>query len=614
MTNKPFHILAAIACAILAASCAEPAGAPAILSFSFLKADNPALPADVVGTIDDELSTIELRLPASVADYSSLKPTIGVSNGAVVAPAAPADYSASPTPISVAHEGGEQRTYLVTVAEAIAPAPATALLFTEYYAGTGYGYGYSDKRNRWVELTNVSDDPVDLAQYRLVKRARVGGARVEARDVSVRLSGILAAGASLVIYNGATNTTRFPLSGAVGAPDILVSDAAYNGVLDCDGDDGFQLVRDGVVLDVLGPNGGMGADYYWGREKRMLRKRDNVPSEAWAPLQWISYGVKNNATDYANAGASTDSYDSDHVSLSFFAFEYLETPAYGIIDEEATTVTIAVPRGTDLASVVVSIGVEGMGASAQGKVLISGETALDFSSNVTIKAFADDGSTFSTYTVRVIYERAFAYTERNYAFDGGIAALKASFGTPNVSGLTAVKSFESTTISGILTGKNVSYAYKPDSANVTYSNCFFLQDSTGGILIWADDQVDYPLGTRLRVEIDKALLYYFMPVVIAYGEVSRVDADTYDIYYKEGNYANVAALGSVYRYSGAIASGMADYNEGTFSGSLMFQGVDNVAGLADRLETGDTGSFYGPALVSYGKYKMCISQLEQIQQ
>lgn len=601
MTNKPFHILAAIACAILAASCAEPAGAPAILSFSFLKADNPALPADVVGTIDDELSTIELRLPASVADYSSLKPTIGVSNGAVVAPAAPADYSASPTPISVAHEGGEQRTYLVTVAEAIAPAPATALLFTEYYAGTGYGYGYSDKRNRWVELTNVSDDPVDLAQYRLVKRARVGGARVEARDVSVRLSGILAAGASLVIYNGATNTTRFPLSGAVGASDILVSDAAYNGVLDCDGDDGFQLVRDGAVLDVLGPNGGLGADYCWGREKRMLRKRDSAPSATWAPLQWISYGVRNNAEDYTSAGDDTAALPGTTAKLTFFAFERLDEPVYGIVNEAAKTVALAVPSGTDLSSIVVSIGVEGQGATVGTTVILSGETALDFRAPVTVRVFASDQTTVQDYVVTVIYQRDFEYTTTNYSFDGGIGTLKAALSS-------SVTTYAADTyIEGIVTAKDVYFKYAAAS-----DYCFFLQDSTGGIMIWTDAGIDAPLGTRLRVEVIKGLLSYTMPIISECGEISMVDADTYDIYYKEGSYANVAALGSVYRYSGTIAAGMADYNEGTFSGSLMFQGVDNVAGLAELLETGDTGSFYGPILVSYSKYKMCLSQLEQI--
>jgi len=118
-----------------------------------------------------------------------------------------------------------------------------------------------------------------------------------------------------------------------------------------------------------------------------------------------------------------------------------------------------------------------------------------------------------------------------------------------------------------------------------------------------------PIGSRVRVEVIKGVSSYTMPLVYQHGAITRVDADTYDIHYDTGAYNSAAALGKVYEWTGSIASGMADYDEGIFSGALMFQGV---TALADLLETGDTATYYGPVQVSYSKYKMCLSDPEQI--
>jgi hypothetical protein len=56
---------------------------------------------------------------------------------------------------------------------------------------------------------------------------------------------------------------------------------------------------------------------------------------------------------------------------------------------------------------------------------------------------------------------------------------------------------------------------------------------------------------------------------------------------------------------------MADHNEGTFTGTMQFQSLNEFATL---LETNDTGTFYGPILYGYSKYKMCIGSREQIQE
>ncbi|MBN1519748.1 MAG: hypothetical protein JW923_06630 [Spirochaetales bacterium] len=586
--------------ASLAGACRGPFAPPSVLSFGFRAGDNAAagLAEDVWASIDHELGVITVRLPDTVADYSSLKAAVSLPEGSSALPSVPTDYSLSPTALVVANEDGLQSVYLVDVGQRAAPAPADAVLFTEYYAGTGYDLG--GDRNRWIEITNKSAAIVDLAQYRLVKVARLNGQRVPSLDQDVALRGQLAAGASLVLYADMIKASRFLLSSTVLAPDLLYSDIGFNGIIDFNGDDGYQLTRNGVILDVLGPNGGTGADYYWGREKRMLRKSGTNPTATWNHLDWITYGLANNSSDAANAGAQTPALPTDRKVLTFFAFERLAEPSYGIIDEAAKTVSIAAPQGTDLSSVIVSVGVEGLGAWAQGETIVSGETALDLRTATEIWVYPTVGSTYQSYTVQAIISDPMEYTTTPYSFNGGIGALlSASIKYPEAS-------FPMTVIEGVVTAKNVYYKYSSDA-----DECFFIQDSSGGIMIWTDVGVDAPIGSRVRVEAIKGIRNYTMPIIYEHGKISRVDAQTYDIYYETDAYNNLSALGRVFRYTGVIEQGMADYDEGAFSvdAGLRFQGLPAIASL---LETGDSGSFYGPIQVSYSKYKMCLSQEEQI--
>jgi len=249
----------------------------------------------------------------------------------------------------------------------------------------------------------------------------------------------------------------------------------------------------------------------------------------------------------------------------------------------------------------VSVGQEGMGASIGTRILVSGETAVNFTVPVEVVVWAEDQVTHNGYDITVVQSRPVEYTTTNYAFNGGIAAALSLL----PSGYTVFTYPANTFIEGVLTAKNVLYKY-----STTYYDCFFIQDSGGGYFVWSDVGIDAPIGSRIRVQIMRGQRNYTMPMIIEHGTIARVDAQTYDIYYKTGNYyGNIGALGLVYQYSGAIQLGMADYNEGTFSGNLMFQGLDEFAKL---LETGDAGSFYGPILISYNKYKMCIGSEEQI--
>lgn len=577
-------------------SCAPVPDAPELLAFTFRAADNPVLSADVAGAIDTETGFVTVRLPATVSDYSNLVATVEVTEGNVILPALPKDFSRNPTALTVGNDLGEQITYLVDVAEETPYAPADAVLFTEYYSGTGYDL--SGDKNRWLEITNRSATAnVDLSQYRLLKISRDDGVRTPERDQDVRLAGTLAPGASLVLYADRLNTKRFGIPASISSPDLAFSDISFNGIVDFDGDDGFQLVRDGIVLDALGPNGGTGAEYNWGRQKRLLRKNGKLPSAEWDPLGWIAYGLANSVADAVNSGALTPVLPSDRKVLTFFAFEALDEPSYGIVDEAAHTVSIALPPGIDRSSIIVSIGVEGLGAWSQGQTIVSGETALDFSSPVTLLVYPSVGAVYQAYTVNIVEARAPDFTTAPIPFDGGIGALLTKITYPKTS-------FATTTVEGVVTARNVYYKLASDS-----NKCFFIQDSTGGILVWTDVGIDAPIGARVRVEAVEGFKNYSMPLISVHGAITRVDAQTYDIHYDTGDYANNASLAKVYRWSGAIASGMADHEEGTFAGTLMFQGV---TALGEFLETGDTGSFYGPVLLSYSKYKMCLSDPEQI--
>jgi len=579
-------------------SCAPVPEAPAVIALSFRAADNAAagLGVDVEGVIDEETDVITVRLPDTVTDYSSLVARVSASEGNTVLPALPTDFSRNPTALTVGNDLGEQRTYLVDLGPVAEYAAADAMLFTEYYAGTGYDL--SGDKNRWIEITNRSTtETVDLAQYELVKYAREDGLRIPFADQRVRLRGSLTAGASLVLYAERLKTSRFGLPGSVSAPSLIYSDLYFNGIIDFDGDDGYQLVRDGVVLDILGPNGGTGATYNWGREKRMLRKSGVSPSTTWKPLDWISYGLKNNVEDAVNTGSPTPALASDAKVLTFFAFENQTVPSYGIIDASTKTVSIAVPQGTDLSAVIVSVGVEGAGAVYAGKAIQSGVTAIDFTAPVSIRVYPTVGTAYDTYSVEVVFSRIPEYTTAPFPFDGGIAALKAKLTYPETS-------FAPLVVEGIVTARNVYFKYSTGS-----DECFFIQDSTGGVLVWSDVGFNEPIGSRVRVEVIKGVSSYTMPLVYQHGAITRVDADTYDIHYDTGAYNSATALGKVYEWTGSIASGMADYDEGIFSGALMFQGV---TALADLLETGDTATYYGPVQVSYSKYKMCLSDPEQI--
>ncbi|MDQ2656614.1 MAG: hypothetical protein M3Y60_04265, partial [Bacteroidota bacterium] len=91
---------------------------------------------------------------------------------------------------------------------------------------------------------------------------------------------------------------------------------------------------------------------------------------------------------------------SDDSSLDDFSFEKsTETE----IDQDAKTITVTVPYGTDLTSLAAKFTASAFSTvSVGGTAQESGVTANNFSTPVVYKVTADDGSTTSTYTVTVV--------------------------------------------------------------------------------------------------------------------------------------------------------------------------------------------------------------------
>jgi hypothetical protein len=598
-SSRPAVAVFSTACILFAVvACKTPSPVkPAITSFRFLASANSAvLGSDVNATIDDEGSLVTACIPASVTDYSLLVPSIQVPEGCTIAPdGGKIDYSESPTELAVFAPDGSYRSYKIRLIQAVAYAPSTAVKFTEYYMGAGSGY--EGELNRWIELTNEGTSAVDLSQYVLAFRAREDGVRAAARDVLAPLSGTLAAGSSLVIYSSRLDTATFASWPASTVADTVTNDLSYNTIDDFDGDDGFQLLRDGAILDCIGPNGGMGADYYWGRNKRMLRKTTATAGSIWDEKQWVAYTVADAASDAANAGADTQSFASTNTTLSFFAFETLATPAYGTIDSASHTVSISLQEGTNVHAIPTSFSTEGAGVTVNGNLITSGVSAIDYSSPVVFTVWAADGATHTAYTATISYYHVLGFTDVNYDFSGGIASV---LGTVKTGGSSTTDL--ATTIEGVLTAKDV-------YMTSTFKNCFYLQDKDAGIVVLSTTSIPYPLGARLRVEVSSGTVYYDMPEIKAYGTITRVGSAIQDIYYKTGNYATLDSLGSVYRWKGTILEGTDGYYVGTFEGGLCFH---TTSALEDSLKAGATGVFYGPVSLSYSVYRMEINNAVQI--
>jgi hypothetical protein len=597
--------------AILALSC-EVIVPPAITSFRVLASENGSvagLSGDVTGIIDEAAKTIEVRMPAAVASYAGIKPSIVATDGATVSPnpASVQDFSASPFPYVVENSLGEQVVYSVQFKPAVTYAAANAVQISEVYCGAGTYY--KGDWNKWIELTNTSASAVDLSQYDLAYRVWEEGARKPERDIVVPLRGTLPAGASLVIYSSRINATTFSAVTGLAAPDLKSSDITYNYMCEFDGDDGLQLLRDGTVLDSVGPAGGCGNGMEFMAHKRFLRKNGRSPASTYDEKDWIVYTIQQTSADAGNVGAITPATGASEKALTFIGLESLEPNEYGIINEAAGTVSIGVPSGTDVTNLPLSFSTTGAVVRQGSLILSSGVSRFDFSSPVVITVFGTDASS-KNYTITVVEYDDLTYTTTNYAFPanpGDAGSIQTA--------ITAMEAVSAQTVvvltgylEGILTAKNVLYKY----GTTTYSTCFFIQDKNAAVMVWTPNSIDYPLGSRIRVYATQGVINYSMKTIIAHGVIERRDPYIYPIYYKTGTWNDDSDVAFVFGWSGTVLLSADGYNEGYFTQTpdiRMYQVTDSMTAW---VKAAVTGSFYGPILVSYSKYKMCLSERTQV--
>ena len=119
---------------------------------------------------------------------------------------------------------------------------------------------------------------------------------------------------------------------------------------------------------------------------------------------------------------------ADVKAITAFSFQGLTPPVTGVINEAVHTIALTVPRGTDLHALVATFTVAGASVAVGGTPQVCGTTANDFSSPVTYRVTAFDGST-QDYVVTVPVQ-VLAIGD---AYGGGVIAYILQSGDPGYS-------------------------------------------------------------------------------------------------------------------------------------------------------------------------------------
>jgi predicted extracellular nuclease len=233
---------------------------------------------------------------STIAWSSSDSALIDVTTGAVVMPA---EGLATVTLTATLTKGDAEVVveFMITVGVSTISG-ATDLFFSEYIEG-------SVGNNKAVEIYNGTGANVDLTGY-VVNQYSNGNTSV---GNSVALEGILYNGDVLVIYN----------SGA--GEEILAEGDVASSITYFNGNDPLELVKDGVVIDVIGE---VGVDTVWvvgdgSTQDNTLVRKSTVysPNAVFDPTEWEVYPA--NTYDYIGSHVMIDNSEPD-----LFISEYVE--------------------------------------------------------------------------------------------------------------------------------------------------------------------------------------------------------------------------------------------------------------------------------------------------
>ena len=127
--------------------------------------------------------------------------------------------------------------------------------------------------------------------------------------------------------------------------------------------------------------------------------------------------------------ARSFSVDPAAKAITAFSFEGLAPAAPGVINEGGHAISVAVPHGTDISALAATFATTGASVKVGGTAQMSGSTANDFTSPVTYRVTAGDGST-QDYVVTVTVAPVLAAGDS--AFGGRVAYVLVS-GDPGYS-------------------------------------------------------------------------------------------------------------------------------------------------------------------------------------
>ncbi len=180
---------------------------------------------------------------------------------------------------------------------------------------------------------------------------------------------------------------------------------------------------------------------------------------------------------HSDGGGGTDSLSTTSSTKAITSFSLISPAAIGEINEDAKTISVTVPYGTDRTALVATFTMTGASVRVGSTIQISGVSSNDFTNNVAYTVTADDGS-ITTYTVTVavpLPEYTNPVTNDTISITDNSATLRGSFKNP--SGYTTTVWFEFGT-SMSYGNATVKTSYATDGAYTTSVAIFGLSSST----------------------------------------------------------------------------------------------------------------------------------------
>ena len=167
--------------------------------------------------------------------------------------------------VTYTDENNATKTVALSVSqEAKAQATSGELMFSAYAEGSSM--------NKFLQIYNPTSETIDLSAYTIhMENYGKNGSRAATTDGKLQLSGTLAPGAVLVFRHSQ-------------APAITASDIIDSKVCNFNGNDPIGLLKNGTVIDVIGPYG-KGASSNFAKDKTLHRK-GNQPSAEYNESDW----------------------------------------------------------------------------------------------------------------------------------------------------------------------------------------------------------------------------------------------------------------------------------------------------------------------------------------